>query len=109
MATRARKVFRGPKPPSRLETRFETLWRAREGPELEKEFRFHPIGFQGDGFDLCFDAVVHLAALAGVSVSWFRGGTKRGGAEAAERIAELWSFSSTSLDVRCSMFDVLKS
>jgi len=43
MATRARKVFRGAKPPSRLEKRFETLWRAHGGPELEKEFRFHPV------------------------------------------------------------------
>jgi hypothetical protein len=31
------------KPPSRLEARFELLWRAQGGPELEKEFRFHPI------------------------------------------------------------------
>jgi very-short-patch-repair endonuclease len=43
MATRARKVFRGIKPPSRLEKRFELLWRAHGGPELEKEFRFHPV------------------------------------------------------------------
>jgi very-short-patch-repair endonuclease len=43
MATRARKVFRGAKPPSRLEKRFEMLWRAYSGPELEKEFRFHPV------------------------------------------------------------------
>lgn len=43
MPTRPRKGFRGPKPPSRLETRFETLWRARGGPELEREFRFHPV------------------------------------------------------------------
>jgi very-short-patch-repair endonuclease len=43
MATRARKVFRGAKPPSRLEKRFELLWRAHGGPELEKEFRFHPV------------------------------------------------------------------
>ena len=43
MATRARKVFRGAKPPSRLEKRFEMLWRAMGGPELEKEFRFHPV------------------------------------------------------------------
>ena len=42
MATRARMVFRGAKPPSRLEKRFETLWRAVDGPPLEKEFRFHP-------------------------------------------------------------------
>lgn len=42
MATRARIVFRGAKPPSRLEKRFEMLWRAHGGPELEKEFRFHP-------------------------------------------------------------------
>ena len=43
MATRARKVFRDMKPPSRLESRFELLWRALAGPTLEKEFRFHPV------------------------------------------------------------------
>jgi len=43
MATRPRKVFRGPKPPSRLEARFELLWRAQGGPDLQKEFRFHPV------------------------------------------------------------------
>ena len=43
MATRARTVFRGAKPPSRLEKRFELLWRAHGGPVLEKEFRFHPV------------------------------------------------------------------
>ena len=43
MATRVRKVFRDMKPPSRLEGRFELLWRAHGGPELEKEFRFHPV------------------------------------------------------------------
>ena len=43
MATRARMVFRDTKPPSRLESRFELLWRALGGPELEKEFRFHPV------------------------------------------------------------------
>ena len=43
MATRARKVFRDTKPPSRLESRFELLWRALGGPALEKEFRFHPV------------------------------------------------------------------
>ena len=43
MATRTRIVFRGAKPPSRLEKRFEMLWRAMGGPELEKEFRFHPV------------------------------------------------------------------
>jgi very-short-patch-repair endonuclease len=42
MATRARTVFRGAKPPSRLEKRFETLWDAHGGHTLEKEFRFHP-------------------------------------------------------------------
>jgi very-short-patch-repair endonuclease len=41
MATRPRKVFRGTKPPSRLESRFEWLWRAHGGPDLEAEFRFH--------------------------------------------------------------------
>ena len=28
--------------PSRLERRFELLWRALDGPALETEFRFHP-------------------------------------------------------------------
>jgi very-short-patch-repair endonuclease len=42
MPTRQRMVFRSAKPPSRLEKRFELLWRAQGGPELEKEFRFHP-------------------------------------------------------------------
>jgi hypothetical protein len=36
-------VFRGATPPSRLEKRFELLWRAEGGPDLEKEFRFHPV------------------------------------------------------------------
>jgi very-short-patch-repair endonuclease len=43
MATRVRRVFRDTKPPSRLESRFELLWRALCGPPLEKEFRFHPV------------------------------------------------------------------
>jgi len=43
MPTRPRMVFRDGKPPSRLESRFETLWRALGGPVLEKEFRFHPV------------------------------------------------------------------
>ena len=43
MATRARTVSRGAKPSSRLEARFEMLWRAQGGPELQKEFRFDPI------------------------------------------------------------------
>lgn len=43
MPARSRLVFRGAKPPSRLEKRFETLWRALGGPELEREFRFHPV------------------------------------------------------------------
>ena len=42
MPLRPRQVFRDPKPPSRLEMAFLTLWRASGGPELEKEFRFHP-------------------------------------------------------------------
>jgi len=42
MKLRRRERFRGGKPPSRLEKRFETLWRALGGPELEREFRFHP-------------------------------------------------------------------
>ena len=42
MPLRSRQVFRDPKPPSRLEMAFLTLWRASGGPELEKEFRFHP-------------------------------------------------------------------
>jgi very-short-patch-repair endonuclease len=36
-------VFRDAAPPSRLEKRFELLWRALGGPDLEKEFRFHPV------------------------------------------------------------------
>lgn len=43
MPSRPRMVFRGTKPPSRLEKRFELLWRAHGGPVLEKEFRFHPV------------------------------------------------------------------
>lgn len=43
MPSRGRKVFRGAKPPSRLEKRFETLWKAQNGPPLEKEYRFHPV------------------------------------------------------------------
>jgi very-short-patch-repair endonuclease len=43
MPSRDRKVFRGAKPPSRLEKRFETLWEAQGGPPLEKEHRFHPV------------------------------------------------------------------
>ena len=42
MPARPRKVYRGPKPPSRLENRFDLLWRGAGGPELEREFRFHP-------------------------------------------------------------------
>ena len=43
MPSRDRKVFRVAKPPSRLEKRVEMLWEAQGGPELEKEFRFHPV------------------------------------------------------------------
>ena len=43
MATRQRSLFRDAKPPSRLEKRFELLWQQLSGPELEKEFRFHPV------------------------------------------------------------------
>lgn len=43
MKLRGRERFRGGRPPSRLEKRFETLWRALGGPELEREFRFHPV------------------------------------------------------------------
>jgi very-short-patch-repair endonuclease len=43
MPSRDRKVFRGVKPPSRLEKRFEMLWEAHGGPPLEKEYRFHPV------------------------------------------------------------------
>ena len=43
MKVRVRKVFRDMKPPSRLEGRFELLWRALGGPALEKEYRFHPV------------------------------------------------------------------
>jgi len=40
---RFRKRFRDGTPPSRLESRFETLWKALGGPELKREFRFHEI------------------------------------------------------------------
>ena len=40
---RARQVFRDAKPPSRLEKRFETLWKGLSGPPLEREFRSHPV------------------------------------------------------------------
>jgi very-short-patch-repair endonuclease len=43
MPSRPRKVYRGTQPPSRLETRFETLWRTLGGPGLEREYRFHPV------------------------------------------------------------------
>ena len=43
MPTRPRKVFRGAKPPSRLEKQFETLGRTMGGPVLEKEFQFDPV------------------------------------------------------------------
>ncbi len=43
MPSRPRKVYRGTQPPSRLETRFETLWSAAGGPLLEREHRFHPV------------------------------------------------------------------
>ena len=42
MKTRTHRLFRDAKPPSRLEKRFELLWLALGGPQLEKEFRFHP-------------------------------------------------------------------
>ena len=42
MASRVRRLFRGAKPPSRLEKRFAMLWQALGGPELEREFRFDP-------------------------------------------------------------------
>lgn len=34
--------FRSKTPPSRLEERFLRLWKAVDGPELEREFRFDP-------------------------------------------------------------------
>jgi len=34
--------FRDPNPPSRLERRFLLYWQSLGGPELEREFRFHP-------------------------------------------------------------------
>ena len=34
--------FRDKRSPSRLEARFSLLWRAANGPALEKEFVFHP-------------------------------------------------------------------
>ena len=42
MPLHPRQVLREPKPPSRLEKAFLAIWRASGGPELEKEFRFHP-------------------------------------------------------------------
>ena len=33
--------FRDKKPPSRLESKFALYWRSFNGPELEREFRFH--------------------------------------------------------------------
>ena len=33
--------FRATKSPSRLENRFQMLWKAVDGPSLEKEYRFH--------------------------------------------------------------------
>ena len=42
MRLHAREVFRGAKPPSRLEKRFAALWGALGGPPLEREFRFDP-------------------------------------------------------------------
>ena len=43
MPSRPRSVFRDAAPPSRLEKRFELLWRALGGPDLVKEFRFHSV------------------------------------------------------------------
>lgn len=34
--------YRATKPPSRLEERFQKLWRLAGGPELEREYRFDP-------------------------------------------------------------------
>ena len=34
--------YRDKTPPSRLETKFALYWRSLGGPELEREFRFHP-------------------------------------------------------------------
>ena len=34
--------YRDKNPPSRLETKFALYWRSLGGPELEREFRFHP-------------------------------------------------------------------
>lgn len=34
--------YRAPSPPSRLETKFALYWQSLGGPELEREFRFHP-------------------------------------------------------------------
>ncbi len=41
MPVRPRSLFRDSAPPSRLEKRFELLWRALGGPDLLKEYRFH--------------------------------------------------------------------
>ncbi len=43
MKIRTHRLFRDTKPPSRLESRFNLIWLALGGPELEKEFRFHPV------------------------------------------------------------------
>ena len=43
MKIRTHRLFRDAKPPSRLEKKFELLWLALGGPQLEKEFRFHPV------------------------------------------------------------------
>jgi very-short-patch-repair endonuclease len=34
--------YRDKSPPSRLESKFALYWRGLGGPELEREFRFHP-------------------------------------------------------------------
>jgi very-short-patch-repair endonuclease len=34
--------YRAKNPPSRLESKFALYWRGLGGPELEREFRFHP-------------------------------------------------------------------
>ena len=34
--------YRAKTPPSRIEAKFALFWRSLGGPELEREFRFHP-------------------------------------------------------------------
>ena len=42
MPPKKRPTVTASRTPSRLERKFELLWRALDGPALETEFRFHP-------------------------------------------------------------------